>query len=190
MLSLKFGPRMLFKGLTISGFCSIQHSTTTTLATTASAPPLAASSPAPYQPLSEPLACNFEAGGAIDPTHFHDPITGSDFVLFKDDGNAIGSGGACDNSNLSNKPTPLRSQRVDSEDLVTPLGDAIYILDNFPEDGPDIEGPQAWYTDTSVPTYHLMYSSGCYHDESYRLKHIVCIANQTSDLVTSGVMTA
>jgi hypothetical protein len=99
-------------------------------------------------------------------------------VIFKDDGNAIGSGSACDNSNLPNKPTPLRSQLVNSADLVTPVGKATYVLDNFPEDGADIEGPQMWYSnDTGVPTYHLMYSSGCYHDESYKLNHIVCIAD-------------
>ena len=130
----------------------------------------------PYVPVNSTLACDFEKGGAIDPAYFRDPVSKDSHLIYKDDGNAIGSGGECSNANMPNTPTPLRSQKLDPYDLVTPIGPAIYLLDNFPSDGPDIEAPQMWYVDSPSPQYHLVYNSGCYHDETYKLKHIICLA--------------
>lgn len=130
----------------------------------------------PYTPLNTTLVCHFDLGGAIDPAYFFDPLTGSSFLYFKDDGNAIGHGGACSNLVAPVEETPLRSLQLDEHDLVTQVASAEWLLDSFPQiDGPNIEGPQMWYVEKPVPQYHLVYSSGCYGDETYKLKHIICV---------------
>lgn len=44
----------------------------------------------PYQPLDEPLACPTDQGGAIDPSGYWDEASGTLWLLYKVDGNAIG----------------------------------------------------------------------------------------------------
>lgn len=43
----------------------------------------------PYQPRSEPIACHFDLGGAIDPSAFYDPGSNTRWVVYKIDGNRL-----------------------------------------------------------------------------------------------------
>ena len=141
----------------------------------------------PYDPFSEPIVCDFKAGGVIDPAYFHDPATNSSYLIYKQDGNAIGSGGSCSNGEWPNTPTPLMAVELDADDLVTPLSEPFVLLTNVEGDGPNIESPVLWYYEYYptnddgghgiVKTYHIAFNSGCFHDASYRIEHIICIAS-------------
>lgn len=148
----------------------------------------------PYTPASEPLTCPFSQGGAIDPTFIHDPRKDMAFVVYKNDGNAIGTGGACSNTNWPNTPTSFQFNIVDTADYTTrvgndtwtPIGNSTWILFSDRGDGPNVESPQIFYrgtaqgrfapADDTTSAYHLIYNAGCYADESYRIEHIVCRA--------------
>lgn len=144
----------------------------------------------PYQPQPEPLACPFDKGGAIDPTFLADPLSNLSVVLYKEDGNAIGSGGACGNSNFPNTATAFEYIVVDPRDLITrldndtwtPVGNDTSILTNSAIDGANIESPQLWFhgyngtpfSDQLFKSYHMMFNRGCFADRSYAIGHIVC----------------
>ncbi len=141
----------------------------------------------PYTPFDEPLVCDFHAGGVIDPSYFHDPAINASYLIYKQDGNAIGAGGVCGNGEWPNAPTPLVAILLDPDDLTTPISEPFELLSNLEVDGPNIESPVLWYYEyyptndegrhRVVKTYHITFNSGCFHDLSYRIEHIICIAS-------------
>lgn len=123
------------------------------------------------------------------------------FVVYKNDGNAIGVGGACSNGNWPNTPTSFQFNIVDNDDYTTrigndswtPVGNASWILFSDRSDGPNVESPQIFYRGNAQgrfaaagddSAYHLIYNAGCYADESYRIEHIVCRATQLNAVST------
>lgn len=128
-----------------------------------------ASSPAgPYTPSPQPLFCPIAQGGAIDADGFTDPATGSLYVVYKIDGNSDGGGGSCSNDVAPIQPTPIMLQQVAS-DGVTPLGNAIQLIDRDDSDGPLIEAPSLVKGADGV--YTLFYSSNCYTSSAYTTKY-------------------
>jgi hypothetical protein len=141
----------------------------------------------PYRAVDEPVVCDFHAGGVIDPAYFHDPATNASYLIYKQDGNAIGAGGDCGNGNWPNTPTPLMAVELSPEDLTTPISAPFELLTNLESDGPNIESPVLWYYEYYftnddggrglVKTYHIAFNAGCYRDLSYRIEHIICVAS-------------
>ncbi|KAJ5189951.1 Glycoside hydrolase family 43 [Penicillium cf. griseofulvum] len=114
----------------------------------------------PYVPSNTPLSCRLDRGGSIDPAGFKDK-DGSRYVVFKVDGNSVGHGGDCNNGVEPLVSTPILLQKVGA-DGVTPIGDAVQILDRNTADGdgPLVEAPNLIlhgdtitgpYTKTNVP---------------------------------------
>ena len=141
----------------------------------------AATSPSimgPYTALDKPIVCDFSHGGVIDPTYFHDPGTNTSYLIYKQDGNAMGVGGSCDNGIWPNTPTPLYAVELSINDLATPIGEPFELLTNIQADGPNIESPAVYYYEYLTPevdqgllrSYHLLFNSGCFHDR-YRSIH-------------------
>ncbi|KAL8729204.1 MAG: hypothetical protein Q9181_005077 [Wetmoreana brouardii] len=117
----------------------------------------------PYTAQSnEPLACNEESGGSIDPAGFKDK-DGQNYVVYKIDGNNKGNGGVCGNSNPPIQSTPIKLQKLQS-DLITRDGDPQTILDRDDNDGPLVEAPSLNYKDGF---YYLFFSSNCYSTPQY-----------------------
>ncbi|KAL6252655.1 hypothetical protein RBB50_000374 [Rhinocladiella similis] len=128
----------------------------------------------PYTPLESTLVCDLPAGGNIDPNLFRDPVNGQNYLVYKTDGNAIGHGGACGNTNIPVAPTPLYLQLMDPNDLVTPVGQPVYLFSNigaFQEDGPNVERPCMVFQDS---TYYLLYNAQCYAELTYRIDFVSC----------------
>lgn len=105
----------------------------------------------PYSPMDMPLICpdpNWNGnivdsiinssgqGGAIDASGFKD-VDGTRYIVYKVDGNSLGSGGSCNNGN-GQKSTPIMLVPVDANG-VTPLGQAVTLLDHTRIDGPLIQ---------------------------------------------------
>jgi hypothetical protein len=84
----------------------------------------------PFTAVPEPLFCDLGAGGAIDADGFNDPVTNRQYVVYKVDGNSVGNGGACSNSNAPIAPTPLNLQEVSNDD-----GYVSSLTDRFLEPG-------------------------------------------------------
>ncbi|OCT50754.1 glycosyl hydrolase family 43 protein [Cladophialophora carrionii] len=124
----------------------------------------------PYIPQASPFACpDVDAlGGAIDPDGFLDESTGKRYVVYKVDGNSIGHGGACGNTVAPIVPTPLMLQEVD-HDGITPIGDAVQILDRDAFDGPLIEAPALHRSAEGV--YFLFFSSNCFTTPQYDVSY-------------------
>ncbi|KAF2097516.1 Arabinanase/levansucrase/invertase [Rhizodiscina lignyota] len=117
----------------------------------------------PYSPISdEPLACPLEQGGAIDPSGFKDE-DGTRYLLWKVDGNSIGNGGSCGNTNTPIIPTPIMLQKV-AADGFTLMGSATQILDRSTADGPLVEAPSLAKVGG---TYYLFFSSNCWNSPDY-----------------------
>ncbi len=110
----------------------------------------------PFAPVgTQPLVCNGGEGGDIDAASFVDS-TGLRYLLYKDDGNAIG------------QPTSLWLQRVGA-DGVTPQGGRVELLRNGrPEEAGIIEAPVL----TKVGSrYVLFYSLGGYGGDGYQTSY-------------------
>ncbi|KAL1964802.1 hypothetical protein VTN77DRAFT_6304 [Rasamsonia byssochlamydoides] len=120
----------------------------------------------PYIPQENPLACHLDQGGAIDPAGFLDK-DGSRYVVYKIDGNSIGHGGNCNNGVAPLVPTPIMLQKV-ADDAITPVGDAVQILDRDDSDGPLVEAPNLILKDG---TYFLFYSTHCFTDPKYDVRY-------------------
>lgn len=122
----------------------------------------------PYIPTStnNPLACPLEQGGAIDANSFQDS-DGTRYILYKIDGNSVGHGGDCNNSIEPMAATPIMLQRV-SEDGVTPVGDAVQLIDRDASDGPLVEAPSL--VRARDGTYLLFYSTHCFTDVKYDVR--------------------
>jgi beta-xylosidase len=124
----------------------------------------------PYVPSKMPLLCRLDQGGSIDPAGpagFKDK-DGSQYVVFKVDGNTIGHGGICNNGIEPLIPTPILLQKV-AKDGVTPIGDAVQILDRntADNDGPLVEAPNLTL---QGDTYFLFYSTHCFFDPKYGVR--------------------
>jgi len=121
----------------------------------------------PYVPNDTPLSCRLDQGGSIDPAGFKDS-DGTRYVTFKVDGNSIGHGGDCNNGNPPLVSTPIMLQKVQA-DGVTPIGDAVQILDRstLDGDGPLVEAPSLVLRGG---TYFLFYSTHCYTDPAYDVR--------------------
>lgn len=132
----------------------------------------------PYSPMTQPLICpdptaqGFNAnavigspgkGGAIDAAGFKD-VDGKRYVLYKVDGNSVGSGGSCGNSNPGQTPTPIMLVQVQA-DGITPAGAPVQLLDRIDSDGPLIEAPNL--IRSADGTYNLFFSSNCYTTPNY-----------------------
>ncbi|KAJ5649872.1 Glycoside hydrolase family 43 [Penicillium longicatenatum] len=121
----------------------------------------------PYIPLNESLACPHEYGGAIDPSPFRD-TDGKLYLVYKGDGNSVGSGGACGNSNSPRKSVPIFLQELKS-DGITKVGEPVIILDINKIDGPLVEAPDIIRTENG--TYYLFFSSHCFTSLGYNVKY-------------------
>ena len=102
-------------------------------------------------------------GGAIDPAGFRD-VDGTQWVVYKVDGNSLGGGGQCGNGDFSH-PTPIMLQQVSADDGVTLIGPPRQLLDRGEFDGPLIEAPSLLRTSEGV--YVLFFSSNCYNGHLY-----------------------
>jgi len=131
----------------------------------------------PYSPMDMPLICpdpngngnivdsiinTSGQGGAIDASGFKD-VDGTRYIVYKVDGNSLGSGGNCNNGN-GQKSTPIMLVPVDANG-VTPLGQAVTLLDHTRIDGPLIEAPSL--TRRPDDSYALFFSSNCYSSTLY-----------------------
>jgi hypothetical protein len=140
----------------------------------------------PYTPLDTPIVCELNRGGNIDPNLFVDPVNGQSYLVYKVDGNAIGHGGACGNTNTPVAPTPLYMQLMDSETLTTAVGPPIYLFSNmesFTEDGPNVERPCMVFRNS---TYYLLYNAQCYASPNYRIDYVSCVVGVDTQTGVQG----
>lgn len=121
----------------------------------------------PFTPLSTPLACALSLGGAIDPAGFTD-TDGTNYVVYKIDGNSIGHGGSCGNTVSPIVSTPLMLQKLASNG-VTAIGNPVQVLDRGDADGPLIEAP--FLLRTAGGVYILFFSSNCYDSKYYDISY-------------------
>lgn len=122
----------------------------------------------PYVPVSsDPFACPIDQGGAIDASGFQD-ADGTRYVLYKVDGNNVGHGGDCNNGVEPIAPTPIMLQQV-QEDGLTPVGDAVQLIDRDDSDGPLVEAPSMVRSDDGA--YILFYSTHCFTDTKYDVRY-------------------
>ncbi|KAK0708057.1 glycosyl hydrolase family 43 protein [Lasiosphaeris hirsuta] len=122
----------------------------------------------PYIAIDDPIGCPISQGGAIDPAGFYDEASGTQWVLYKVDGNSIGHGGVCGNGIEPVVPTPILMQQV-GLDGYTKIGDPIEVLDRSDADGPLVEAPQL--IKTADGTYVLFFSSNCYSTPQYDVSY-------------------
>lgn len=105
----------------------------------------------PFTPVGDaPLICPADIGGAIDPAAFVDS-GGRRYVVYKNDGNAIGL------------PTYLYVQRV-ARDGVTLRGKPTATIRNGPAEGNLIEAP---FLVRRGHTYYMFYSYGAWNNDTY-----------------------
>lgn len=146
----------------------------------------------PYAPVATAIACPGSQGGAIDLAGFVDH-DGSQWVVYKIDGNNIGHGGDCNNGVAPIVPTPIMLQQVSSADGYTLNGTATQILTNDVADGPLVEAPSLVRVAESSATggwmYVLFFSSNCYSTSLYDTSYAVStngITNGGADYVKSS----
>lgn len=120
----------------------------------------------PYVADSEPIACPLKQGGAIDPAGFTDG-DGKQYVVYKIDGNAVGSGGLCGNGNPGAVPTPLMLQEMKA-DGTTKVGEPKQILDRGKYDGPLVEAPHLIH---AGGLYIVFFSSSCWSAPTYDISY-------------------
>lgn len=143
----------------------------------------------PYTPASSPLICDLPRGGNIDPNLFHDPVNNKYYLAYKTDGNAIGHGGACGNTNVKVAPTPLYLQELSPSDLTTKIGEPVFLVSNlsptgsFRFDGPNTERPLIAFRNS---TYYLLYNAQCYAELRYRIDYVSCVVGVDTESGISG----
>lgn len=124
----------------------------------------------PYDSVSDsPIVCPTGEGGAIDASAFRDD-DGRRYMLYKLDGNAVGSGGVCNNEYEPQHDTWLAIREVGS-DGHTFVGPEHRILNRDDIDGPLIEAPSL--VRYPGPKYVLGFSSQCYTNENYDMSYAV-----------------
>ena len=167
----------------------------------------------PYDPgnSTEPLVCHLQLGGIIDPTYLEDPLSNNTYLIYKNDGNAIGSGGACANGNWPNTPTTFEYNIMDPATwstfqdstlaILASLNESAAIVDypnnssiflqNNKVDGSNIEAPFARYQEYPATdkrparrAYHMLYNSGCFANRSYRIEHVVCWLDDAKNITS------
>lgn len=112
------------------------------------------------QASDEPFICQRGEGGSIDPASFVDD-DGARYVLWKNDGNAVGS------------RTWLYIQPV-SEDALTLEGEPVRLLGaDQAWEGVLVEAPTLWHHDDR---YYLFYSANAYDSPSYGVGYAVADA--------------
>lgn len=137
-----------------------------------------ASAPAgPYTPQnSAPVACPSSQGGAIDPNGFQDS-DGTNYLLYKVDGNSIGHGGNCNNGVAPIVPTPIMLQRMSADGTATDGSAPVQILDRDDADGPLVEAPSLVRVQDPSSAggwlYILFFSSNCYSGSQYDTSYAV-----------------
>ncbi|KAK4246286.1 glycoside hydrolase [Corynascus novoguineensis] len=173
----------------------------------------------PYTPLSpddRPLICPSGAGGAIDPAAFADPATGRHYVVYKVDGNAMGSGGECNNGVAPFRRTPIVLQEIEVTTTtnadgagmgVRLVGDGVELLDRDDEvDGPLVEAPDLLYSpprtaesrggsdgekgERDTERYVLFYSNHCWDGPGYSVNYAVAEGNITGPYKREATATA
>ena len=131
-----------------------------------------ASSPGgPYNPVGDsPLACPADQGGAIDANGFQD-ADGTNYLLYKIDGNHDNPGGDCGNANPPLKPTPIMLQKMSADGTATDGSAPKQLLDREDADGPLIEAPSLVRVEDASSAggwlYILFFSSNCYNTPNY-----------------------
>ena len=148
----------------------------------------------PYSPYATPLFCDLASGGAIDPNSFTDPVSGTQWVVYKVDGNSLGHGGACGNSVQPIVPTPIILQQVSAQDGVSIIGAGYEVAVNTGSDASSVEAPALLYTPSSR-TYTLFFNSGCFTETSYSVQYATSSGSITgpyyrnpSPLLTTGTL--
>jgi arabinan endo-1,5-alpha-L-arabinosidase len=106
----------------------------------------------PYASTSdEPLVCQTDEGGSIDPASFKHP-NGKRYLLWKNDGNCC------------RLPTWLYIQEL-SQDGLTLVGEPVRLITtSLPWEGELIEAPTLFLKDNR---YYLFYSASAYYDKRY-----------------------
>lgn len=112
----------------------------------------------PYEAFPEPLVCEFDEGGSIDPSVFESP-TGERFLLWKVDANAIGA------------DSVLRSQQLDDAGVALVGEPADLLVHGAPGEWPLIEQPEMIEVDG---VHHLLYAAGWWESSGYQVRHAVC----------------
>lgn len=128
----------------------------------------------PYEPQnSQPIACPSSQGGAIDADGFQD-ADGTNYLLYKIDGNSIAPGGTCGNDPAT-QPTPIMLQRMSADGTATDGSAPVQILDRSDADGPLIEAPSLVRVQDSSSAggwlYILFFSSNCYLTPDYDVSY-------------------
>ncbi|MCJ1419844.1 hypothetical protein MMC32_006200 [Xylographa parallela] len=146
----------------------------------------------PYTPIAATIACPTSQGGAIDAAGFTD-YDGSQYVVYKIDGNNIGNGGNCNNANAPIVPTPIMLQQVSPSDGYSLIGQAVQILDRDQGDGPLVEAPSLVRVPDSSAAggwmYVLFFSSNCYSGSEYDTSYAIStngITNGGADYAKSS----
>ena len=142
----------------------------------------------PYTPNANTLVCNLEGGGNIDPNLFLDPVNNKYYLIYKQDGDTIGHGGACGNTKQPVAPTPIYAQEVSPVDLTTPVGEPRFMINNlqndsFRYDGPNVERPSVAYRNS---TYYLLYNADCYAEKAYHIDYISCVSGVDTNSGIAG----
>jgi Glycosyl hydrolases family 43 len=142
----------------------------------------------PYTPLEDTMVCDMQRGGNIDPNLFYDPANGLYYLVYRVDGNTIGHGGACGNTLSPIAPTPLYLQQMSPSDLVAPIGDPVFLINNleydgFRYDGPNTERPSIAYRNE---TYYVLYNAQCYAQLTYRIDYVSCVSGVDTHRGISG----
>ncbi|KAK0647877.1 Extracellular endo-alpha-(1-_5)-L-arabinanase 2 [Lasiodiplodia hormozganensis] len=123
----------------------------------------------PYTPQSDPWVCPLDQGGAIDASGFLDS-DGSRYVTYKIDGNALGNGGVCGNTNPPIHSTPIMQQKV-AGNGIDKIGSPYQVLDRDDNDGPLVEAPSI----AKLPDgrYVLFFSSNCFYSINYDVTYAI-----------------
>jgi len=118
-----------------------------------------ASSPtSPFVPVgTAPLVAQYDKGGAIDPSVFTD-ASGAQYLLWKNDGNAIG------------QDTNLYIQQLAPDGLSLVGSPAALIHQDQPWEGAVVEAPTLW---THGGKYYLFYSANNFANGSYATGYAV-----------------
>lgn len=105
----------------------------------------------------EPIICQADLGGSIDPSSFVDE-DGKRYILWKNDGNCCG------------KPTWLYIQQVSGDGLALQGEPTQLIRNDRVWEGPLVEAPTLW---KHGDTYYLFYSANSYNNQTYAVGYAV-----------------
>lgn len=112
----------------------------------------------PYEDTStEPIVCEIDEGGSIDPTVFVDRA-GTAWLYWKNDGNHIG----IDSS--------IRAAPLSGDGLAVEGRPTVVLEQDQPWEGMLVEGPALWEHEG---TYHLFYSGNGFWTDQYAVGHAV-----------------